>query len=258
MTFPTSTRSPTLRPLAIVALLVATTALSACNTVTRLSQVGEEPPLSRVTNPAAGQPPVAMPMPSPTELPRDSNSLWRPGARAFFKDQRAAAVGDIMTVTINIADTASLSNESTRTRTNTETANGSAMLGYQNIWKKLPFQTDAIDPTNLVDVASATKNSGTASVSRGETVTLRVAAVVTQILPNGNLVIQGTQEVRVNFENRLLQIAGVIRPQDIRSDNQIPYDRIAEARIAYGGRGQMTDFQQPRWGQQVFDILFPF
>lgn len=246
------------KPLALAALLCAAAALSACNTVSRLSQIGEEPPLSRVTNPAANQPPVAMPMPAPSELPRDSNSLWRPGARAFFKDQRAAAIGDILTVTINIADTASLTNETTRARTNTEKANGSSMLGYQNIWKYLPFKTDVVDPSSIVDLGSTTNNSGTASVSRGETVTLRVAAVVTQILPNGNLVIQGTQEVRVNFENRVLQIAGVIRPQDVRSDNQIPYDRIAEARIAYGGRGQMTDFQQPRWGQQVFDAIFPF
>jgi flagellar L-ring protein precursor FlgH len=251
-------RSPLRRAASVAALVTVAAALSACNTVTRLSQVGEEPPLSRISNPATGQAPVTMPMPAPTELSREANSLWRPGARAFFKDQRAASVGDILTVTINIADTATLSNESTRTRANTEKANASSMLGYQNIWKYLPFRTDAIDPTNLIDAGSNTSNAGAASVSRGETVTLRVAAVVTQILPNGNLVIQGTQEVRVNFENRLLQIAGVIRPQDIRSDNQIPYDRIAEARIAYGGRGQMTDFQQPRWGQQVFDILFPF
>src|SRR5262249_32094948 len=160
-------------------------------------------------------------------------------------------------VTINIADTATLSNETARSRTNTEKANASSMLGYQHVWKYLPFRTDAIDPASLVDAGSNTSSAGAASVSRGETVTLRVAAVVTQVLPNGNLVIQGTQEVRVNFENRILQIAGVIRPQDIRSDNQIPYDRIAEARIAYGGRGQMTDFQQPRWGQQIFDIIFP-
>ncbi len=240
------------------ALVAAAVALSACNTVTRLSQVGEEPPLSRIGNPATGQAPVAMPMPAPSEAPREANSLWRTGARAFFKDQRAAAVGDIMTVTINIADAANLSNETTRSRTNTENANASSLLGYQNVWKYLPFRTDAIDPANLINAGSTTNNAGSATVSRGETVTLRVAAVVTQVLPNGNLVIQGTQEVRVNFENRILQIAGVIRPQDIRSDNQIPYDRIAEARIAYGGRGQMTDFQQPRWGQQVFDILFPF
>jgi flagellar L-ring protein FlgH len=246
------------RPLALATLLTAAMALSACNTVTRLSQVGEEPPLSRISNPATGQAAVTMPMPTPTELPREANSLWRTGARAFFKDQRAAAVGDILTVTINIADEASLSNETARSRTNSENAAASSMVGYQNVWKYLPFRTDPIDPTNLVDADSTSNSAGAASVSRGETVTMRVAAVVTQVLPNGNLVIQGTQEVRVNYEKRILQIAGVIRPQDIRSDNQIPYDRIAEARIAYGGRGQMTDVQQPRWGQQVFDIIFPF
>jgi flagellar L-ring protein FlgH len=246
--------------LRLVAVLLLTTSLSACNTFSRLSQVGEEPKLSKIENPGAKQANVTMPMPSPMPVERQANSLWRPGARAFFKDQRATQIGDILTVTINIADTASLSNSTTRTRSNSESADTTNLLGLERkIWERIPGNNNAtLDPASLVALGSQSNSAGTGQITRTDTITLRVAAVVTQVLPNGNLVVQGTQEVRVNFETRVLQIAGVIRPQDIQSDNQIPYDRIAEARIAYGGRGQMTDVQQPRWGQQIYDILFPF
>jgi len=246
--------------LRLTAALLLASSLTACNTFSRLSQVGEEPKLSKIQNPAANQANVTMPMPSPTPVDRQPNSLWRPGARAFFKDQRATQIGDILTVTINIADTASLSNSTTRTRNNSESADTTNLLGYERkIWERLPGNNNAtLDPTNLINLGSQSNSTGTGQITRTDTVALRVAAVVTQVLPNGNLVVNGSQEVRVNFETRVLQLAGVIRPQDIQSDNAIAYDRIAEARIAYGGRGQITDMQQPRWGQQVYDILFPF
>jgi flagellar L-ring protein precursor FlgH len=82
--------------------------------------------------------------------------------------------------------------------------------------------------------------------------------VVTQVLPNGNLVVAARQEIVVNSELRELKVTGVVRPQDIASDNTVLHDRMAEARIQYGGRGQMTDLQSPRWGQQLMDILLPF
>jgi flagellar L-ring protein FlgH len=253
----TSTTASAVR---LVAALLLATSLSACNTFTRLSQVGDEPKLSKIENPAAKQPSVQMPMPQPVPVERQANSLWRPGARAFFKDQRATQAGDILTVTINIADTASLSNSTTRTRNNSESADTTNLAGYERkIWERLPGNNNAtLDPSNLINLGSTSNSTGTGQITRNDTITLRIAAVVTQVLPNGNLVVNGSQEVRVNFETRVLQIAGVIRPQDILSDNQIPYDRIAEARIAYGGRGQITDIQQARWGQQIYDIIFPF
>jgi flagellar L-ring protein precursor FlgH len=246
-------------PIRVGVLLLVASTLAACNTFTRLSQVGQEPPLSKIQNPATVQPTVTMPMPTPIPIERQANSLWRSGARAFFKDQRANQIGDILTVTINIADTATISNSTSRTRNNAETANAPNLLGYERIWERLPgANSTTLDPANLINLGSTTNSTGTGEINRTDTVTLRVAAVVTQVLPNGNLVVQGSQEVRVNYETRVLQIAGVIRPQDIRSDNQIPYDRIAEARIAYGGRGQISDVQQPRWGQQIYDVIFPF
>lgn len=246
--------------LRLTAALLLASSLTACNTFSRLSQVGEEPKLSKIENPGAKQASVQMPMPTPMPVERQPNSLWRPGARAFFKDQRATQIGDILTVTINIADTASLSNTTTRTRNNSESADAPNLLGYERkIWERLPGNNNAtLDPSALISLGSQSNSTGTGQITRTDTIALRVAAVVTQVLPNGNLVVNGSQEVRVNFETRVLQLAGVIRPQDIQSDNAIAYDRIAEARIAYGGRGQITDMQQPRWGQQVYDILFPF
>lgn len=117
---------------------------------------------------------------------------------------------------------------------------------------------NAVSPARLIDLDSSTSNRGAGTVNRDETIELKIAAAVTQMLPNGNLVIFGRQEVRVNFEVRELQITGVIRRADITNANTISYEKIAEARISYGGGGHITDFQQPRDGQQVFDVLFPF
>ncbi|WP_299616724.1 flagellar basal body L-ring protein FlgH [Pelagibius sp.] len=232
--------------------------LSGCNMLNRLSQVGEEPKLSTIDSPAplAGEQAVSLPMPAPVEIDRQPNSLWRPGSRAFLKDQRASNVGDLLTVIIQISDNAAINNTTTRSRTNAEDASASAFLGYESRLARI--FPDAIDPTDLVDLDSTSSSEGTGGVNRNETINLRIAALVTQVLPNGNLVLAGRQEVRVNFEKRELQVAGIIRPEDITSQNTIGYDQIAEARIAYGGQGQISDIQQPRYGQQVFDIIWPF
>lgn len=242
----------------VLAIALIGLSLSGCNLLTRLAGVGAQPDLARIENPAVlhGNQPVSMPMPPPVPVDRQANSLWRPGSRAFLKDQRAADVGDILTVIIEIEDEATISNTTERTRTAGENASASALLGYeQSLGAILP---EAIDPTNLIDLDSNSNTQGAGSVKRDEEVNLRIAALVTQVLPNGNLVIAGRQEVRVNFEVRELQVAGLIRPEDITSINTIFYDQIAEARIAYGGRGQITDVQQARYGQQIYDILWPF
>ena len=163
---------------------------------------------------------------------------------------------DILTVVVNIADSGSISNTTQRSRAMGEEAAATAFLGYESSAKS--FLPEAVNPGNLVNMDSTSSHRGAGSVTRNEAITMRVAAVVTQVLPNGNLAIMGRQEVRVNFEVRELQIAGVIRPEDIASANTITSDKVAEARVSYGGRGQITDVQQPRYGQQLYDILFPF
>jgi flagellar L-ring protein precursor FlgH len=242
----------------LLALLLAATALAGCNAPGRLAEIGRGPQLSEIENPtqAPNWRPVSMPMPAPREAPQHANSLWRPGARAFFRDQRAAQVGDIVTVLVSIRDEAQLANSSTRSRDNSESLGLPAMLGLEaSINRILP---NSVSASNLVSGNSTSGSTGSGQIQRTETVTLRVAATVTQVLPNGNLVVGGRQEVRVNSELRDLGITGVIRPQDIQSDNTVRHDRMAEARIAYVGRGMLSDVQQPRYGQQLLDIILPF
>lgn len=240
-------------------VVMAAAALGGCNMLERLSEVGSAPKMSSVEDPTQqhNYKPVSMPMPNPMIAQPNANSLWRPGARAFFKDQRASEVGDILTVVVNISDTGSLSNETDRYRTkNSETANINKLMGFENkLAKVLP---DSVNPTSLVDFGSSSAAVGSGKITRSETINLRLAAIITQTLPNGNLVIAGRQEIRVNYELRELSVTGVIRSQDIGSQNTINWDKIAEARISYGGRGTVSDVQQPRYGQQIFDVIFPF
>jgi len=239
-------------------VICASSLLAGCSAIDRLASVGEMPRQSAIQNPTAkpGYQPVSMPMPAPKSDFRQSNSLWSAGTKAFFKDQRAAEVGDILTVTINVTDEAKLKNETTRDRDASENAAAPNALGFENYLKKaLP---GGVDPTSLLDITTASAHKGTGEINRKEDIKLKVAAVISQILPNGNMVIQGRQEMRVNYENRILEMSGIIRPQDISIENTISYEKVAEARISYGGRGQLTDVQQARYGQQVMDIMSPF
>jgi flagellar L-ring protein precursor FlgH len=237
-------------------LLVTTALASGCSSIDRLSQIGEKPKLTEIENPTTqpGYKPVQMPMPKPETASYNANSLWRNGSRAFFKDQRAARVGDILTVTVNITDKANIANETQRSRTNSEDSGVTDFLGA----KTLGANAQKILPGRILTADSTSSSDGKGSVNRQEALQTNVAAVVTQLLPNGNLVVEGKQEIRVNFEIRELIVAGIVRPEDIQSDNTIDSSKIAQARIAYGGRGQITDVQQPRYGQQVTDILLPF
>jgi flagellar L-ring protein precursor FlgH len=179
-----------------------------------------------------------------------SASLFRAGAGAFLGDQRAADVGDILTIRINIADRAVVGNSTSRNRSGSENASVARLLGIEDI---IPG-----NPANAASTSSASENQGGGSISRSETINMLMSAIVTGVLPNGNLLIRGRQEVRVNFELRELIVTGIVRPQDIARDNSIRHSQIAEARISYGGRGQLSSAQQARWGQQIYDALFPF
>ncbi len=246
------------RNLKILSLISVSLLLSACGASAKLANVGKAPAMTRIENPADDRRyrKVAMPMPEVVEVEKEQNSLWASNRQTFFKDQRANNVGDILTVIIDIDDEAALENESERSRSASEGFGMNSLLGLESqLTKVLP---ESVTGENLVDTDSTSRSRGSGSTEREEEVNMRMAATVTQILPNGNMLIQGRQEVRVNFEKRILELAGIIRPEDITTDNTIESDKIAEARISYGGKGQITDMQQPRYGQQVYDILFPF
>lgn len=246
--------------------------LAACGSLDRVSNIGKEPDLTPIKDVKAplAQRSISLPMPSNEPMRHEANSLWRTGARAFFKDQRASNVGDILTVNIDIADNAQIDNTTTRARTSGENAGLTNFFGLEATLPRAIFGQNpaagsasaagqtAFTPGSLVDADSSTTYNGTGTVDRSEAINLTLAAIVTDVLPNGNLVIQGRQEVRVNFEKRELLLAGIVRPEDISSTNTIAHTQVAEARISYGGEGQITDVQQPRYGTQLYDIIFPF
>lgn len=248
----------------LLSCLLPLLALPGCGTMGRLSHVGRPPTMSDMTaieSPTIEQsiaarmlPRAAMGAASAVPQQPASPSLFRTGAGALFQDQRASQVGDILTIKVNIADKADMGNSSSRTRDGSETAGVGSLFGLEKVVKKAV----GVDTASLVDSTSTSKASGAGTTSRSETVNMTMAAVVTGVLPNGNLVIRGRQETRVNFELRELIVTGIVRPQDIARDNSIQHSQVAEARISYGGKGQLTDAQQARWGQQLLDILSPF
>lgn len=240
----------------IVVCCVLAFGLAGCGSWDRISDIGKVPELNPIVEPNNIKGPVVLPMPQPAHPQNYAGSLWRPGAREFFKDQRASAVGDILTVLIDITDQAKVNNKTSRSRSSGEDANISGFLGLESqLDKILP---NAVSPEALTNFGSNSASEGSGAVDRSEDIQLTVAAIVTQVLPNGNLVVQGRQEVRVNFEVRELLVAGVVRPEDISADNAINHTQIAEARISYGGRGHISDMQQPRYGQQLYEVIFPW
>jgi flagellar L-ring protein precursor FlgH len=223
-----------------------------------LSQINKEPTLTPV---GSGLNPPTVPIeadPVPRPVYRRGNSLWQDSSADLFRDPRASRVGDVVTVKISIKDRAALDNNNERSRESegeldagfTYDINTSAN-GRQGL---LANGSGSFNPK--VESTTSTKSEG--QITRSERIDLLVAAVVTDVLPNGYLMIAGTQEVRVNHEMRELGVAGVVRPRDIATDNSISYDKVAEARISYGGRGRITEVQQPGWGQQLIDLITPY
>ena len=238
-------------------LLLGLPFLSGCNFVERLNALGNAPPLTPIQNPTTNPnyKPVSLPMPPVTHHESLKNSLWRQGEKSFFKDQRATQVGDILTVVVNLKDSAKFKNQTTRGRTNSDKMGVDNFAGLETRMKK---NHKSLNMQKMVGAGSSMNSQGTGAIDRTEEIKINVAALVTQVLPNNNLVILGRQEVRVNYEVRELQVAGIIRPEDITSDNSISSEKIAEARFSYGGRGHITDVQQPRYGQQFLDIILPY
>lgn len=236
-------------------LLLSILPLFACQ---RLEDVGRAPEFSPVesSDEFYAMTTSGMPVSGPGQRPNNEASLWSGSRGSLLGDRRASQRGDIMTVVIEIDDKAEISNTTGRARSGADTMGIPSLLGIpQRLNEQLPVGASLAD---AYGTSSSSSYSGNGSVSRNEKLTLRVAVTITERLPNGVLRIQGSQEVRVNFEVRELIVTGFVRPEDISRQNEITYDKIAGARISYGGRGQITDVQQPRIGQQVADIVLPF
>ncbi|MGB1539912.1 MAG: flagellar basal body L-ring protein FlgH [Rickettsiales bacterium] len=242
--------------LPLVLLASSLLSLTACTSaLDRIEAVGSPPPMQAIIDPTVdpNYKPVSWPMPVPEAAPkRYANSLWQQGSRTFFRDQRASRVGDILRVMIELKDKGKLENTTDRTRASSEEVGLGAMFGLSKI---VPGQGGA---NGLLQMNGDSTTSGDGQIERKEEIETQVAATVVQVLPNGNLVIDGRQEIRINNEIREISVQGVVRPEDIGSSNTIEYSQIAEARISYGGRGQISDIQGPRWGHGVIEAVSPF
>lgn len=237
--------------------LAAFCLLAACG---QSHPIGKPPEMAPANDGAEHQAMMAAPFAQPYE-PRQSTpgaqaSLWNLGQQSLLGDRRAMKMGDILTVVIEIDDKAEISNSSNTNRTGYEEMNVNALFGIpERVQPRLP-EGASLAPG--VSLGSTSRTAGDGSTSRNEKLTLRIAATITGVLPNGVLAIEGQQQVRVNFEMRDLVVSGFVRPEDISRQNEITYDKIASARVSYGGRGHITDVQQPRYGQQVVDAIIPF
>jgi flagellar L-ring protein precursor FlgH len=235
-------------------LVLAMLPLAACSA---LKDATGTPEMSPITYPAALIPKSQEILGSRDETPRaaSANSLWRNGSRTFFHDQRASKVGDILTIDVNITDTANLANETVAGRTASTSMGITNLFGLETLLAKIPGLSAA---GSLVNTNSTLASDGKGTVNRSEAINMTIAAVVTGVLPNGNLTIVGKQEVRVNNELRQLSVAGIVRPEDITSSNTIAHTQIAEARVSYGGRGQLTEVQKTPAGQGILATYSPF
>ena len=241
----------------VLTAAAAALSLGACSTAI---EAVRGPELAPIGYPAALVPTSQAYLPSPEQQQADraasANSLWRAGARTFFGDQRARRVGDIVTVNIDIDDWAQTQNSTNRSRSNEISGGISNFFGLENsLGRAFP---GGFDPQNLVGLEGESSSNGSGSVSRSERVNLTIAAVVTDVMVNGNLVIQGRQEVRTNREVRELTVAGIVRPEDISSANTIAHTQIAEARISYGGRGDISRIQGAPAAQSLVERFSPF
>lgn len=241
--------------LRLISLLFPMLLLTGCSSM--FEKINKAPALTPI---GANLKPAKMPIASvrtPHPVYRRGNSLWQDASADLFRDPRASKIGDVVTVKISIKDKASLDNQNSRSRD----SNAELDVSFDSSIEASAYNphlknkvSGSLKPT--ADAKTSSKSKG--GISRSESIDLLVAAVVTGVMPNGNLIISGTQEVRVNFEVRVLSVAGMVRPRDISTDNTVSYDKIAEARISYGGKGRVTEVQQPGWGQQFIDSIAPY
>ncbi len=245
----------------IPALAIICALSAGCST--GLSHINQPPRMSApgaVRNPVPAPAPARMGMTAPQEaFPEQqitAGSLWRSGPQSLFGDRRARITGDIVTVMIEIDDEAEMRNRTNRSKSGADDVSVGALFGLNSLAQQvLPGGAD-LNPG--IETSSTTSSTGDGLIQREERITMKVAATVTDVLPNGHLAISGSQEIRVNYELRELQLVGIIRREDISRDNIISSDKVAEARISYGGRGQITDLQKARYGQQIIDKISPF
>lgn len=232
--------------------------LGGCILPERLSNIGDPPEISEIQNPELvnNYQPVSMPMPDPEAVPIQMNSLWQNGSRAFFKDQRASRVGDVITVDIKFTNKTNVDDKLEASRTLTQTTPINNFFGYEKYAKKI--FPKAVDPKHMTNLGADTDLKTKGTRERTDEMDIKIAATIIQILPNGNMVIQGHREVRISGEVRTIELKGIIRREDIIAGNRIKYAKIAEARLSDVSRGEISDLNSTPWGQEILNKILPF
>jgi len=255
------------KTLKLLSLTLIVLSLSACNAADRLSRIGGAPAMDPINH---YEPEIYPGDPGTVEQANNygdsafsderhvktANSLWRPGSKAFFRDQRARSVGDILKVIVEISDAAKIENKSETTRNDSAKTGIPNILGFEGkLGKILPAGVTA---ANLINLNSTDTNNSEGEIERKEKIKTTIAATVVKILPSNNLVIRGSQQLRINRELREILVEGIVRSEDISAQNSVTLDQIAEARVSYGGKGTISDYMQPRYGKQLLDVISPF
>lgn len=243
----------------IYIILILSIIVSSCSdTIDRLKRVGQAPPLGDLEIPETEEDGYDMQEIAKgyEDRKKRTNSLWQPGSKTFFRDSRAWKTGDIIKIKVKVSDSAQLNNTSKQTRTGSDSMGAPSIFGKEKAIAQA--LSDTGNPDKLLSTNTSRSHQGSGNIARKETIQTVIAATVTQILNNGNLVLLGRQEIRVNNELREIKVTGIIRSRDISADNSVSSDQIAEARISYGGRGTISDVQRPRVGSQIVDIISPF
>ncbi len=188
-----------------------------------------------------------------------NGSLWvENGGRSLgemFVNAKARRIGDI--VTIRIVESSSASNKAS-----TDTDRASSLdVGLSSFFKledEFPSTQAFFNPFSPAQASYESEFEGTGSTVRSGALEAYISARIVQILPNGNFVIEGNREVRVNNENQIITLTGVVRPRDISGENVVQSTYIADARISYSGSGIVNDQQRPGWLVRILDNIWPF
>jgi flagellar L-ring protein precursor FlgH len=188
---------------------------------------------------------------------KHEGSLWQENGplSELFLNLKARRVGDI--VSVNIVESSSATNRAT-TSTSRESSLLGKLEGFFNLEKRYPSSHPFFNPFSKVQGDLTSSFDGKGTTMRSGDLNAFITARVMSVLPNGNLMIEGSREVMVNNEKQMITLSGIIRPRDISPDNVILSTEISDARIGYSGSGVINDRQRPGWMANILNKVWPF
>ncbi|PPE74539.1 flagellar basal body L-ring protein FlgH [Solimonas fluminis] len=195
--------------------------------------------------------PATLPMPAMPAAAASEGSIYAAGGMALFEDQKARRVGDTLTIVLVESTTAQKKASTSTAKDSNASIDGPKLFGR-------PVTVNGV-PVLEAELGSSKTFKGNGDSSQSNQLQGSVGAVVMQVLPNGNLVVSGRKQVQINQGSETVSIEGIVRPVDIRPDNSITSDRVANAAISYSGQGAVADSNVMGWASRFFNSgWFPF